>query len=104
MGELPSDLVEGNGFDSISGDIHAAINDVLQKYHLELTESEMVSHDTSREHFTKCSQCSSWMFDRTREENREDVDSCIKNGATYNDQQLCSDCLPADNTWAWTHD
>lgn len=103
IGELPAELVEGKGFDSLANDLQQSIQNVLNKYSLSIIENEIVSHDLSIEHFTQCSSCSSWLIDRTVEEDREDVDDCIKNGAQADNQILCCDCLPKDNTWAWQH-
>ncbi len=103
IGELPSALVEEEGFNKITDELQGAMEDILKKYNMTVIEQEMVSHDLTKEHFSKCSQCSSWLIDRTLEEDREDVDPCIKNGAEFDNAILCCDCLPENNTWSWQH-
>lgn len=80
-----------------------SIKDILKKYNLEFISKEMMSHDLNIQNFSRCDTCKTWVINRTKEKDREDVDEIIKNGAEFENKILCSDCLPVNHKWSWNN-
>jgi hypothetical protein len=101
IGKIPSNfIINDNGFDIINQEINIAIGDILKKYSLEFKQLEIMSHDLSIQHIKQCDTCKTWIINRTKEKDRNDVDNIIKNGAEFEDKILCSDCLPINHKWS----
>lgn len=102
IGRLSREFVDDDdAYEQITGELEDAISGVLKKYDLELLSLEMMSHDLKEQHFTRCENCSSWMINRSKEKDRDDVDDGIKDGGEYQSRLLCEDCLPEGHPWSW---
>ena len=101
IGELSNEMIDEDGFDQITDDLQEAVQAVLKKYDLEILAKEMMSHDLSIQNFSKCSSCSSWLINRTKENDRDNVDDNIKDGGEFESKILCCDCLPNNHKWHW---
>lgn len=101
-----SNEIEGNVIDAEMDQFDVELRVLLEKYNLALIHHETRFIPMDKMSVCHCSKCNNWMINRDKNptgfderETFNDLEYVIYDGGTYEDKELCEECLPISHRW-----